>query len=178
MRNGIALFLQQDGNSCPIFIDEISIQWRSWVLGNSRKPPSARLKQWVRCVEWLHWMRDTWIKENDISAPSTHGQPDCSNVLIQENRASAKGWWFMMLHVSGDQSCLTARWRWFWSMLEDVRPLERKRCSDGSVFDIQVAQVTQITQLIAGWWEWHLQTSPESGWLKKRNRVQVCSLWW
>ena len=48
----------------------------------------------------------------------------------------------MMLHVSGD-SVMPHR------AVEDLRLLERKRCGDGSIFDIQVTQVTQITQLIA-----------------------------
>ena len=56
------------------------------------------------------------------------------------------------------QSCVTARWRWFRSMLEDLRLLERKRCSDASVFDLVTSHTSHtnhpVESWMIGWWEW------------------------
>ena len=41
-------------------------------------------------------------RESTMNASKSTWQTDCSNVLIQESRASANAWWFVMLDVCGD----------------------------------------------------------------------------
>ena len=146
----------------------------SFILSCSKRPVC-----WHKCT--MDASKSTW-------------QTDSSNVLIQECRASANRWWFMMLDVCGDsvmrdrtvevipkyarrsETSREKEMQWCFSFWPGHKSHKSHKSPSWKLDDwmmrMAICSVFGFEDPVL------LQTSPESEWLKKRNRVQVCSLWW